>query len=137
MGKTFIREGGGGGLCQQVIGHDANALHFLALDQELPTGIFVRRRAENQFRPVISAIYIQACAWLDYLNLHRGAYINHFLNFGSELSIGPYPVDGFDDITMTACQYQGCYVHGHSCFLTKNVNDKKLARRARCKVPEN
>ena len=121
-GKSLIRQGK---TCQKVIGYDCNSLYLWALDQELPVGIFVRRRAENQFRPEIRDIYIQAYAWLDYLNLHGGTSIRHYRNAGYEKRIGPYPVDGYDETSKTVYQFMGCYHHGHLCNETKNVTNRR------------
>ena len=121
-GKSLIRQGK---TCQKVIGYDCNSLYLWALDQELPVGIFVRRRAENQLRPEIRDIYIQAYAWLDYLNLHGGTSIRHYRNAGYEKCIGPYPVDGYDETSKTVYQFMGCYHHGHLCNETKNVTNRR------------
>ena len=37
--------------CRSIVGYDANALYLWALMQDMPTGWYVRRREENQFRP--------------------------------------------------------------------------------------
>ncbi|MEW8548484.1 MAG: DNA polymerase [Candidatus Thiodiazotropha sp.] len=120
--KSKIRQGK---TCQKVIGYDCNSLYLWALDQELPVGIFVRRQAENHFRPEIRDVYIQAYAWLDYLNLHGGTNIRHYSNAGSEKRIGPYPVDGYDESSKTVYQFMGCYHHGHLCKETKNVTNSR------------
>ena len=68
-GVTKIR---GGKLVKKSHGFDSNALYVWCLDQPLPTGIFVRRKAETGFTPVIRDVYIKAFAWLDYLNQSCG-----------------------------------------------------------------
>jgi hypothetical protein len=45
--KTHIR---GGKLCKRIWGADANALYLWALSQPMPTGYYVRRRKENDFK---------------------------------------------------------------------------------------
>ena len=114
-GKTKIR---GGKLVEKVHGFDSNALYVWCLDQSLPTGIFVRRKAENGFEPVIRDVYIKAFAWLDYMNQSCGGSIQHLRNMGYEKRIGPYPVDGFDRENKRVLQFHGCYFHGHECALT-------------------
>ena len=41
----------GGKPCQKIVGYDANVLYLWAMGQEMPEGMFVRRCAENQFKP--------------------------------------------------------------------------------------
>ncbi|MCG8032144.1 MAG: hypothetical protein JAZ03_08205 [Candidatus Thiodiazotropha taylori] len=119
-GVTKIR---GGKVCQKVIGYDCNALYLWALDQTLPTGIFVRRKSETGFKPEVRDIYIKAFAWLNYLNEVLGVFIQHLRNVGCEKRIGPYPVDGYDKANKTVYQFHGCYFHGHLCDVTKNVKN--------------
>lgn len=82
------------------MGYDANALYLWALDQEMPTGAFVRRQ-ENDFRPEVSEIYISQYNWLNWLSHDSGLNIQHQMNTGHEKSIGPYPVDGYCSETKT------------------------------------
>ena len=49
--KDVTKIRGGSELCRKTVGYDANALYLWALMQEMPTGWYVRRRAEKQFRP--------------------------------------------------------------------------------------
>lgn len=45
-GETFIRNNPEKP-CQNIIGYDANALYLWALDQSMPTGPYIRRRADT------------------------------------------------------------------------------------------
>ena len=120
-GVTKIR---GGKLCQKVLGYDCNSLYLYALDQNLPHGIFVRRKAETGFKPEVRDIYIKAFAWLDYMIDATGGFIRHFRNTGSEKKIANrFPVDGYDEANKRVFQFHGCYTHGHLCEATKNVKD--------------
>ena len=52
--KTKIREaekGPAAKLCEKIVGCDANALYLWALMQNMPTGSYRRRLAENEFKP--------------------------------------------------------------------------------------
>ena len=53
-GVTKIR---GGKPCQKCLGYDCNSLYLYALDQNLPHGIFVRRKAETGFKPEVRHLY--------------------------------------------------------------------------------
>ena len=53
-GKTKIREaekGQAAKLCEKIVGYDANALYLWALMQNMPTGSYTSRMAENEFKP--------------------------------------------------------------------------------------
>jgi hypothetical protein len=43
--------------CKKIIGYDANALYLWSIMQETPTGHFVRRKSENQFRRDTPRLY--------------------------------------------------------------------------------
>ncbi|KAJ8310174.1 hypothetical protein KUTeg_012039 [Tegillarca granosa] len=118
----------GGKLCQSVVGYDANALYLWAINQYMPTGPFIRRTAPD-FKPEVRDNYMAAYHWMDFLMHTSDVCINHQLNSGKEVRIGPYPVDGFQvngtGEKPTVYQFHGCYFHGHSCSLNHNIKDKK------------
>ncbi|MES9994350.1 MAG: hypothetical protein ABW098_20565, partial [Candidatus Thiodiazotropha sp.] len=126
-GKTFIR---GQKPCRAVLGFDANALYLQAIGQPMPVGPFIRRLADNDFRPEVRDKYMAAYYWMDWMaNLH-GIQIEHRLNTGREVRIGPYPVDGYSKAThpdgkATVFQFHGCYWHGHQCEITRGIRDDK------------
>ena len=63
--KDVTKIRGGSELCRKIVGYDANALYLWALMHEMPTGWYVRRRAEKQFRPQPAQPYGQmAVQWL-------------------------------------------------------------------------
>ena len=115
-GVTKIR---GGKLVEKVVGYDCNALYLYCLSQNLPSGIFVRRKAKNDFYPEIRDHYIKAFAWMEHLNEHAKGFVRHMRNVGYEKRIGRHPVDGWDQNNKIAYQFHGCYHHGHSCEITK------------------
>ena len=109
-GITKIR--GGSELCRKIVGYDANALYLWALMQDMPTGWYVRRRAENKFRPQQAQPYGQmAIQWLTRESDRTGCTIRHQGN-GREKRIGKLPVDGWCAETRTAYQFHGCFWHG-------------------------
>ena len=118
----------GGKTCKKVIGFDANALYLWAITQNMPTGHYVRRRTENNFKPENKHPIAQE--WLQFESFRRGIAIRHNGNH-SEKRIGPlqYPVDGFCAETNQVFEFHGCYFHGHSCHLTKGeTHNKKLGK---------
>ena len=107
---TNIR--GGNELCRAIVGYDANALYLWAIMQDMPTGWYTRRRAENGFRPQQAQPFGQmAVQWLTCESERTGLNIRHQVN-GREKRIGNLPVDGWCAQTRTAYQFHGCFWHG-------------------------
>ncbi len=120
VGETHIR---GGKLCEGVIGYDANALYLSCLMREMPTGMYTRRRAENQFKPEVPDLHGRlAVEWLDWESEERQVFIRHKYN-GKEKKIGKKQVcvDGWCAETNTVFQFHGCFWHGHECQEKKGV----------------
>ena len=126
---TQIR--GGGEMCRSIVGYDANALYLWAIMQDMPTGWYTRRRAENGFRPQQAQPYGQmAVQWLTWESHRTGYSIRHQAN-GREKRIGKLPVDGWCAETRTAYQFHGCFWHGcpkcHQREETNPKNNKTMA----------
>ncbi|KAJ8050420.1 Zinc finger protein MSN4 [Holothuria leucospilota] len=123
-GKTFIRNNPKH-ICQKVVGYDANALYLWAIMQDMPTGSFTRRKADNGFK--VTRTRPISNEWLEWKAFEGGVKIRHAMN-NTEKRIGlrRIPVDGFCKETNTVLQFHGCYYHGHDCHLTrgKQVNAK-------------
>ena len=110
--KDVTKIRGGGETCRSIVGYDANALYLWALMQDMPTGWYVRRRAENGFHPQQAQPYGQmAVQWLTWEAAKNGCTIRHQGN-GREKRIGKLPVDGWCAETRTAYQFHGCFWHG-------------------------
>ena len=117
--------------CRAIVGYDANALYLWALMQDMPTGWYVRRREENQFRPQKAQPFGQmAVQWLTWESAKSGCAIRHQVN-GREKVIGKRRVDGWCAETRTAYQFHGCFWHGcPKCYdqnETNSVNGKTMA----------
>ena len=130
--KDVTKIQGGGKTCRSIVGYDANALYLWALMQDMPTGWYVRRRAENGFRPQRAQPYGQmAVQWLTRESDRTGCTIRHQAN-GREKRIGKLLVDGWCANTRTAYQFHGCYFHGcPKCHIdpeeTNKLNGKTMA----------
>ena len=110
--KDVTKIRGGGETCRSIVGYDANALYLWALMQDMPTGWYVRRRAENGFHPQQAQPYGQmAIQWLTRESDRTGCTIRHQAN-GREKRIGKLPVDGWCAQTRRAYQFHGCFWHG-------------------------
>ena len=110
--KDVTKIRGGDELCRAIVGYDANALYLWAIMQDMPTGWYTRRRAENGFRPQQAQPFGQmAVQWLTCESERTGLNIRHQAN-GREKRIGNLPVDGWCAQTRTAYQFHGCFWHG-------------------------
>ena len=129
--KNVTRIRGGSEPCRSIVGYDANALYLWALMQDMPTGWYTRRRAENKFRPQQAQPYGQmAVQWINCESDRTGCTIRHQAN-GREKRIGKLLVDGWCAETRTAYQFHGCFWHGcPKCYdqnETNSVNGKTMA----------
>ena len=130
--KDVTKIRGGGETCRSIVGYDANALYLWALMQDMPTGWYVRRRAENGFHPQQAQPYGQmAIQWLARESERTGSTIRHQSN-GREKRVGKLLVDGWCAETRTAYQFHGCYFHGcTNCYEpqeTNALNGKTMAK---------
>ena len=117
--------------CRSIEGYDANALYLWALMKDMPTGWYMRRREENEFRPQQAQPYgHMAMQWLTWESVRTGYSIGHQVN-GREKQIGKLPVDGWCAKTHTAYQFHGCFFHGCPMCYDENemnsVNGKTMA----------
>ena len=68
-GKTKIREvdmeaaGRVPKPCQGVVGYEANAMYLWSIMQEMPTGHYTPRRANNAFRKEYKHTSVEALEW--------------------------------------------------------------------------
>ena len=125
-GKTKLRGhlyGEAARTCQSIVGYDANALYLWCLMQDMPIGVYIRRRAEDQFKPHQPDVWGKmASEWLKWESSHIGKLIRHKYN-GKEKHIGQQQlaVDGWCAQIQTVYQFHGCYWHGHECMKEQGV----------------
>ena len=145
-GKTKLRDhqyGKAAKTCQSVVGYDANALYLWCLMQEMPTGVYIRCKAEDQFKPHQPDVWGKtASEWLEWEASQIGKDIRHKYN-GKEKRIGQrqLPVDGWCAQTNTVYQFHGCYWHGHECMeeqgVAKNEKNGKTMEQLRKETVKN
>ena len=61
----------------------------------MPTGIMVRRKYQQNFKPEIDTKHVDMYIWLAYEAKTRDVEIQTYLSHGKEFRVGPYLVDGF------------------------------------------
>ena len=107
--------------------YGCNGLYSYAIKQEMPTGVYVRRKFSNNFRPEVSEKYIDSYVWMDYIMERDQIFIKHKLNNQHEVRFGNYLVNGYRIGTKTVYAFNGCYYHHcpHNCFVVKNIKNKK------------
>ena len=144
--KTRLREniyGAEAKLCKAVVGYDANALYLWCLMQDMPTGMYVVRKAEDEFKPHQPDVSGKmASEWMDWEAHTNHLHIKHKYN-SKEKQIGQrrLPVDGWCAQTNTVYQFHGCYWHGHECMkekgVTKNEKNGKKMEQLRAETQKN
>ena len=126
-GKTKIKQeyfGCEAKSTKKCYGVDVSGMYLSNLMKPMPTGAFVRRRAENSFCLEKSYSHGEiATQWIKYMETKLNVKFKHMFN-GAEKRIGGrnLPVDGYaktkcDEIVL---QFSGCYYHSHLCSYSPN-----------------
>ena len=104
---------------RSIIGADISSMYLSNFGRDLPSGVYVRRRRENNFR--IEKRYTKgqlATEWIEYIAHENNTSFLHQFN-GKEKRVGGrnLPVDGFGmiDNQDVILQFSGCYFHSHMC----------------------
>ena len=64
--------------CKKTTGYDDNALYLWSIMQEMPTGHFVRRKSENQFRRDTPRRFERMeIEWLEWAAQQSGYHVRH------------------------------------------------------------
>ena len=119
--------------CKAIVGYDCNGLYSYAIKQQMPTGVYVRRKSSNNFRPEVSEKYIDSYVWMDYIMDTEQIFIQHKLNNSHEVRFGNYLVDGYCISTKTVYEFNGCYYHHcpYNCFIVQNIKCQKWLTKVR------
>ena len=88
-------------VCKKILGHDSNALYLYSIGQPLPTGAYIRRLKENNFRPEKQTQHVSMYKWMNWVMKQESIKIIHKLNSNHEKRVGPYLVDGYCSETNT------------------------------------
>lgn len=136
-GVTKIREvdfGKEAKMCRHIIGVDANSLYLKCLAEKHCSGFYIERQKSNNFKPEIrQTSSVVALEWIKYIEYTKQIKLKHQLN-GGEVLIGGRKilVDAFHIKTGDIYNFNGCYWHGHDCYLTLKMNvDEKINRKNR------
>ena len=123
-GVTKIRQGEK--TAERVIGFDANSLYLYCFSLDFPTGSFIRRKAENGFKPVFNDSCNDMFDWMDFVAQRENIKIHHKRNNNNkEKRIGRFFADGY--CNSTVYEYDGCFIHQHeNCAL--NTSDTNTAQ---------
>ena len=125
VGETFVRENAEKP-CKSIEGYDFNSLYLFSMGKNMPTGNYVRRKRENDFRPDNDLPrYTAMYDWMEWVKHTTGKQIKHKMNKGAEIRVGPYLSDGYVEESRELWEYLGCYFHGHTCKEWKKKEQQK------------
>ena len=125
------------------------SLYLWAFTQFFPTGSYVRRHQQDGFKPVLSDRYQMMYRFMDWYSQKNNIDIRHRQNSGREKRDSKFLADGWAEPTEFLApgaisgtkstdvlprgspkglivQYDGCWTHGHNCYLTEHANDEQL-----------
>ena len=128
--ETYIRENKMH-ICKSVLGLDFNSLYLHSIMQPMCVNNYIRRKKEFNFRPIVrKRKYTSMFDWMDWLSLSRNITINHKQNYGKELRIGAYLIDGFESGSKNLFEFLGCWFHGHDCkYVIGKQTEKQRSKR--------
>jgi len=96
---------------KKVLGLDGNALYLFAIQQNMPTRLYVRYKKENEYKPQSGCkLGLSAYQWLSWIAHSKDVTIQHQFNYGEKrLTDRNIPVDGYIYTTKTVLQFDGYY----------------------------
>ena len=108
---------------QKIIGLNSNSLYLYAIQQENPTGYFVRYKESENFKPdPCSKFGLLAYQWLSWISHKKKKFIQHKFNKGEKrITDQSIEVDGFIEETNEVLQFDGCFFHSCDlCSMNRN-----------------
>ncbi len=112
-------------IVKEIIGYDCCSMYAKALSMDMPVGGFVRRKEEENFKPIVRDKYLLAYYWMDYIAETEGITINHKLNVGKEFRCASFLADGHCPEEDVIFEFFGCFFHGHKCHLSLSLTDSE------------
>ena len=118
-GITKIR--GSDKTVQTISGYDANSLYLYCFSFDFPTGSYTRRRAEDNFKPVLCDKFQDMYDYMDFFAEQNGVTVLHNKSQAHETRVGRYLCDGIatmknektGEMEQVIIQYDSCFLHGH------------------------
>ena len=131
-GVTKIRQGEK--IAKRVIGFDANSLYLYCFSLDFPTGDFIRRKAEKDFKAEFNDSCNDMFDFMDFTAQQENISIVHKRNSTKEKRIGRFFADGYCASTNTIYEFDGCYIHQHeNCALNSCDTNTAQSRAKRNK----
>ena len=130
--ETFIR-GDQNFVTKSILGLDFNSLYLHSLTLPICVSNYERRKKENKFRPSLrKGKYVSMFDWMDWQSFSKNINIKHKQNYGKELRVGPFLIDGFESGTNNLWEYLGCWAHGHNCkYGNRSLTQQERLKRYR------
>ena len=116
VGKTYLRPDKKE-LVRGIEGYDANAMYLSVLRGNMPTTMFVRRKARDNFKPVYRKNYLKMIVWLEMVAEETGEFVRSKASNGYETRALNYLLDGLivtKSGKLIALEFLGCVFHEHS-----------------------
>ena len=67
---------------------------------------------------------------MNWQSLTKNIDIKHKQNYGKELRVGVFLIDGFESGTKNLWEYLGCWAHGHNCeYGIKSLTEQERTKR--------
>ena len=103
--ETFIR-GDQNYITKSILGLDFNYLYLHSLMMPMCVKNYVRRKQEHNFRPIMrKRKYTSMFDWMDWQSLTKNIDIKHKQNYGKELRVGVFLIDGFESGSKNLWEY--------------------------------
>ena len=134
IGKTYLRPDKEQKV-NGIFGYDCNAMYLSVLSGQLPTTMYVRRKAADNFKPVYRRNYLKMLVWLELVAEETGEFVRSKGSNGYETRVLNYLVDGMivkKSGKVIALEFLGCMWHQHkkidpNCCLSKRDAPQKDA----------
>jgi hypothetical protein len=147
MGEVGVSElrGIAGNICKAIHIYDVNSLYLSCYAEDFPTGLFMRRRAKNDFKiETVGQEGYMAQEWLYVEGQDNNVDIQHsffkgekklFYNNAWKAVDGYYEVPlGGGGVVGVVMEYLGCYTH--ACEKCDVVRDESLKTKRRTKTAQ-
>ena len=109
IGKTYLRADNKEKV-SSIYGHDCNSMYLHELTSKLPSTMYVRRRAQNDFKPEYKRNYLKMLVWLELVQKETGYFVRSKASNGHESKFMGYYLDGLiikKDGSLIALEFLG------------------------------
>ena len=97
----------------------------------MPTGVYIRRNPDNNFRPEISEKHMDSYVWMDYIMVKENIKTLHKLNNSKEIRIEKFLLNRYAPNTETVYKFKGFYYHycRDDCLIVKKIKSSQWLKK--------